>query len=275
MDNNLNLEKMKFEDIDKVSTYTGNNHTNKSMKATERPKVLTALLQLFENTNNVFRQLNAYDSSSIIIAESNWIKRNHFSKYMPSKGATAKVQFGQVCTIDYGKTYSGEIGYVHPGLCIGKKNSKYLFVPMTTGGSWRSGCYHPIYNPDSSKDNRQSYISEGFSKDGVLLVHDTKFVSGGRILELHETIVSDALYEIQNQVLSVMFPIQYKEITALKKDKLKYENQIQNLQGQVKNLKLANEKLSSKLNKLETLTQTDNNEADNPNKDKNSNQIGE
>lgn len=266
MDNNLDLEKMKFEDIDKVSIYTGNNNTNKTMKATERPKVLTALLQLFENTNNVFRQLNAYDSSSIIIAESNWVKRNHFSKYMPSKGATVKVQFGQVCTIDYGKSYKGEIGYIHPGLCIGKKNSKYLFVPMTTGSSWRSECYHPIHNPDSSKDNRQSCRSEGFLKDGVLLVHDTKFLSGGRILELHEIIVPDALYEIQNQVLSVMFPNQYKETTTLKKENLKYENQIQNLQGQIRNLKLANEKLSSKLNKLETLVQTDNNEADNFNK---------
>ncbi len=250
MDNKLNLEKMKFEDIDKISAYTGNNHTNKAMRATEKPKVLNALLQFFENTNNVFRQLNAYDSSSIIIAESNWIKRNHFSKHMPSKGTTEKVQFGQVCTIDYGKTYKGEIGYIHPGLCIGKKNNKYLFVPMTTGRSWRSKCYHPIHNPDSSKDNRQSCTSEGFLKDGVLLVDDTKFVSGGRILELLEIIDPDVLYEIQNQVLSVMFPIQYKETTVIKKENLKYENQIRNLQGQVKNLKLANEKLSTKLNKL-------------------------
>lgn len=123
---------------------------------------------------------------------------------------------------------------------------------MTTGRSWRSECYHPIHNPASSKDHRQSCISEGFVKDGVLLVHDTKFISGGRILELHEIINSDSLYEIQNHVLSIMFPNQYKETTALIRENLKYENQIQNLQGQVKNLKFANEKLLVKLGKLET-----------------------
>ena len=257
MDNNLKLENMKFEDIDKVSIYTGNTQTNKTMKAVDRPKVLRALLQLYDNTNNFFRQLNAYDSSSIIIAESNWVKRNHFSKYMPSLGAVQKVQLGQVYTIDYGKTYKGEIGYVHPGLCIGKKNNKYLFVPMTTGRNRRSERYHPTNNPGSSKDHRQSCTSEGFSKDGVLLVHDTKFVSGGRILELHEIINPDSLYDIQNQVFSVMFPNQYKETVALKKENIKYENQIQNLQVHVKNLKLANEKLTAKLNKLEDSENSD------------------
>lgn len=258
MDNNLNLENMKFQDIDKVSIYTGNTQTNKTMQASDRPKVLRALLQFYDNTNHIFRQLNAYDSSSIIIAESNWLKRNHFNKYMPSLGAASKIQLGQVCTIDYGKTYSGEIGYIHPGLCIGKKNNKYLFVPMTTGKNWRSKCYHPLHNPNSSKEHRQSCISEGFSKDGVLLVHDTKFVSGGRILELHEIIDSDSLYEIQNQVFSVMFPAQYKETVALEKEKVKYENQLQNLQNQVNNLKLKNQNLLKKLNKEEFTANTTN-----------------
>ncbi len=44
-----------------------------------------------------------------------------------------KVLFGQVCTIDYGKAYKGKIGYIHPGLCVGKKDEKYLIIPMTIG----------------------------------------------------------------------------------------------------------------------------------------------
>ncbi len=146
------------------------------------------MLQLIDNMNRIIRQLNAYDSSSILIAESNWMKRNHFKKYTPSENAPKKVLFGQVCTIDYGKTYKGEIGYIHPGLCVGKKNEKYLIIPMTTGKTWRNTCYHPVYNPNMTKENRQCCINEGFEKDGVLLMNDSKLISGGRILELHEII---------------------------------------------------------------------------------------
>ena len=151
MDKNLDTSNLEFDYIDKVGYYTKNNLSNKTMPAIERPKILNGILQFIDNTNKIMRQLNAYDSSSILIAESNWMKRNHFKKYTPSENAPKKVLFGQVCTIDYGKTYKGEIGYIHPGLCIGKKDKKYLIIPMTTGKTWRDTCYHPIHNPNRYK----------------------------------------------------------------------------------------------------------------------------
>ena len=252
MDKDLDISSLEFDYLDLVACYTHNTKTNKSMSGLNRPKVINGLIQLEENIHRILRQLNAYDASSILSAETNWMKRNHFGKYMPSKGAKKKVAFGQVCTIDYGKTYKGEIGYIHPGLCIGKKDDKYLIVPMTTGRDWRDTCYHPINNPNMTKEHRQSCINEGFEKDGVLLINDSKFMSGGRILELHEIISTEILEEIQMQLLYIMFPdihrIYYKD-----KDKIaRLEKAASDRERQVANLKTKIEKLSKRIYDLES-----------------------
>lgn len=247
MDRKLDISDFEFDYIDKVSYYTKNNLTNKTMPAIERHKILNGFLQLIDNANRVIRQLNAYDSSSILIAEANWMKRNHFKKYTPNEDAPKKVLFGQVCTIDYGKTYKGEIGYIHPGLCVGKKDDKYLVIPMTTGKTWRDKCYHPIHNPNMTKENRQCCTSEGFEKDGVLLMNDAKFISGGRILELHEIINADILEQIKDQLFYMLFPQIYNEIEEIRKKNTKLQNANDNMAKQINNLKHKNEKLLKRI----------------------------
>lgn len=217
------------------------------MSAIDKSKIINALFQHEENIHEIIRQLNAYDASSLLIAESNWMKRNHFNKYMPKETASKKISFGQVCTIDYGKTYKGEVGYIHPGLCVGKRKHKYLVIPMTSGKMWRNTCYHPMLNPEMTKDKRQSCITEGFRKEGVLLMNDARFISGGRILELHEIINDNTLKEIQTQLLYIMFPNLYKEFDILSKQNIQLQNTIDNLTKQIKNLKLDNEKMSKKI----------------------------
>lgn len=102
-----------------------------------------------------------------------------------------------------------------------------------------------------TKEHRQCCISEGFEKDGVLLINDSKFISGGRILELHEVIPSEILEGIQLQLLYIMFPDIYK---IFNKDKYKIthlENANANMKRQVENLKFKNEKLSNRIHELE------------------------
>ncbi len=266
MDKDLDISNLEFDYIDKTGVYTKNTISNKTARATNQSKILNGVLQFIDNMNRVIRQLNAYDSSSILIAESNWMKRNHFTKYMPSKDAPGKVLFGQVCTIDYGKTYKGEIGYIHPGLCVGKKDEKYLVIPMTTGKTWRDTCYHPIHNPNMTKENRQCCVTEGFAKDGVLLMNDSKFISGGRILELHEIIQPDILKEIQEQLFYIMFSNIYKDYTNIKNDNIKLQelntrqkNRIDNMERQISNLKEQKEKLSKRVHTLEAGKTSDKN----------------
>ena len=251
MDSNLDLDDLNFNLLDLVACFTGNNATNKSMEAIKRYKILHGLFQLEENMHKILKQLNAYDASSILIAESNWMKRNHFSKYMPSRDANDKVAFGQVCAIDYGKTYKGEMGYIHPGLCVGIKEGKYLIIPITTGRNWRINCYHPIVNPEKTKEYRQALKSEGFEKDEVLLLNDAKFISGGRILELHEIISADPLKQIQEQLFQIMFPTLLKDVTRVKIENEKYVRIIENMERQIKNLKNKNNILSAKVQDLE------------------------
>lgn len=254
MDKNIDLTELSFNMIDLAACFTGNNTINKSMDALKKYKILNGLFQLEDNLHKIIRQLNAYDASSILIAESNWIKRNHFSKYMPSIDAPRKIEFGQVCSIDYGKAYKGEMGYIHPGLCVGIKKGKYLMVPITTGKTWRTSCYHPLKNPDMTKEYRQALHSEGFEKDEVLLVNDTKFISGGRILELHEIINFNILKEIQYQLLQIMFPILFDEIVEVQKNNQKLAHKIKNIEGQVKNLKKKNDILSSRIRDFQSKT---------------------
>lgn len=251
LDKDLDISNLEFNYIDKTGFYTKNTQENKTARATNQSKILNGMLQLIDNMNRIIRQLNAYDSSSILIAESNWMKRNHFKKYTPSENAPKKVLFGQVCTIDYGKTYKGEIGYIHPGLCVGKKNEKYLIIPMTTGKTWRDTCYHPVYNPNMTKENRQCCINEGFEKDGVLLMNDSKFISGGRILELHEIIQPNILQEIQEQLFYIFFPHMYSEYSKMQDKITHMQNTIDNTKRQVSNLKDKNEKLSKRICDLE------------------------
>ena len=254
MDKDLDISSLDFNYIDLVACYTGNNSTNKSMSGIRKEKIINALFQLEENIHKILRQLNAYDASSIIVAESNWMKRNHFSKYMPNKTAPKKIKFGQVCTVDYGKTYKGEIGYIHPGLCVGKKDDKYLIIPMTTGKTWRNTCYHPIENPNMTKENRQACVTEGFIKDAVLLMSDAKFISGGRILELHEIINIDTLNDIQMHLLYIMFPDIHRDFNKIKEQNIRLQNLIENMKGQIKNLKSNNEKLSKRIYDLQSIS---------------------
>lgn len=94
MDKNLDVSLLAFDYLDLVACYTHNTKTNKNMSGISRPKIIDGLIQLEENIHRILRQLNAYDASSILIAESNWMKRNHFNKYMPNKNAKKKVCLG-------------------------------------------------------------------------------------------------------------------------------------------------------------------------------------
>ena len=122
---------------------------------------------------------------------------------------------------------------------------------MTTGKNWRDTCYHPTLNPNMTKEHRQCCTSEGFEKDGVLLINDSKFMSGGRILELHEVIPSEILEEIQLQLLYIMFPDIYRIFNKDKNKITRLENSASDRERQIANLKLKNEKLSNRIRDLE------------------------
>jgi hypothetical protein len=248
MDKDINVVDMKWDDINNIDKYCKNNEINKEAESKWKSKILLALMQINENFNGAIKQLNAYDSSSIIKSEGIWLKRSCFSKYIPKEKAIDKILVGQVCIIDYGKTYKNELSYVHYGLCIGKKEEKYFIVPMTTGKKWRNNCYHPKNNTKPSKKYRQALKDEGFSKDCVLMIHDTKFVSGGRIIGIDNLITDEnILNEIQMQAFSVCFPNYFQSFNSMKIKLENKENQVENQRKIINNLLKSNAKLKQQL----------------------------
>ncbi|WP_458397383.1 hypothetical protein, partial [Anaerotignum sp.] len=211
---------MKWTDINSVSTYTSNTEENKGERTKKTASIIWGAIQLTENFLKAIKQLNAYDASSIIKSEATWIQKQSFDEFLDNNKKKVTIEIGRVYYLDFGKTYKGELSYHHYGLCVGKRDGKILIVPITSGEKYRTSCYHPIQNPKASKKSRQGLTSEGFSKDCVLLLNDTKYISAGRIEKIDNMINQEALDDIQKTLFSVIFP-QFK----IKYDKLINENE--------------------------------------------------
>jgi len=82
-------------------------------------------------------------------------------------------------------------------------------------------------------------------------MNDSKFISGGRILELHEIIQPNILQEIQEQLFYIFFPHMYSEYSKMQDKITHMQNTIDNTKRQVSNLKDKNEKLSKRICDLE------------------------
>ena len=245
---------MVWSDINGARRYTANNTDNKTKRAKNTSEILLGAMQYAENYLKAMKQLNAYDTSSIIKSDSSWLQKHSFDEFKV-RGSKVTIDPGRICCIDYGKTYKGEISYFHYGLCVSRKEEKLLIIPMTSANDWRDTCYHPVKKPSATKKYRQGLRSEGFSKDCVLLMNDAKFISAGRIDRQDVEINPDTLKEIQQQLFAVCFPninTKFKTVT----DKLDgLDKKIKDKDELIARLKDSNDILNKKLLTYEKSTQ--------------------
>lgn len=204
-----------------------------------------------ENYIKGLKNLSAYDAASIILSNANWIRNNEKTDFTDDAGNIVSAKIGSVYYIDFGNTFSDELAYFHHGLCIGRKDGKLLIVPMTSGSKYFASCYHPANNPNASKKYRQALMSEGFEKDCVLKLNDTKFISPGRIDKETVSISSNVVEQIQEQVFSIQFPGLYQKLYNSLKKIDKYEKQISDQKELVSHLKQENNTLRMKLRRFE------------------------
>lgn len=233
-------QNMIWGDINDIKRFTENTVDNKSKYAKKTSSILLAAIQLYENFIKGLKNLSAYEASSIISSESNWIKKNTQKDFLDGNGKKKTIDVGKTYCIDYGKTFCGELAYFHYGLCIGKREHKILVVPITSGTKYFSTCYHPVKNPYADKKHRQALISEGFSKDCVLKINDTKFISAGRIEKEGVLIHSNTLRDIQEQVFRVQFGQLFQEYSNNKAFIEKNEKQISDQKQLISKLKSDN-----------------------------------
>ena len=228
---------MSWKDINDIKSFTANTQDNKAALAKDTSKILFACVQLFKNFIEGIKALSAYDAASIIISEANWMQKNTFKEFHDSNKNNVKIRIGMVYYLDYGKGFSGELAYFHYGLCIGKRDEKVLIVPMTSGADYFSFCYHPTNNPSGNKKHRQALVSEGFTKDCILKINDTKFISAGRIINEAVEINTDAVREMQDQVFRIEFGNIYQEYTQNIEKIRKLEKKIEKQNEIIKKLK--------------------------------------
>lgn len=104
--------------------------------------------------------------------------------------------------------------------------------------------YHPIQNPKGNKKNRQALSSEGFSKDCILKINDTKYISAGRIEKETVKISNELLEEIQKQVFQVQFPNLFTKHLSHQKTIQKNERLILEQKEEIIRLKQENNRLN-------------------------------
>ena len=242
---------MFWSEIHNIKYFSENTNENKGREARKTPSIILAAVQLMENYIKGIKKLSAYDASSMILSDANWMRNNSKTNFTDDNGNIITVKIGTIYYIDFGNTFSDELAYFHHGLCVGKKEGKILIVPMTSGTKYFSSCYHPVSNPTANKKYRQALKSEGFEKDCVLKLNDAKFISPGRIDKETVSISHDIVEQVQEQLFSIQFPELYQKLYNSLKKIDKYEKQISDQKELVSRLKQENNTLRMKLRKFE------------------------
>lgn len=237
-------ENMFWGDINDAKRFSENTEENKNKQARKTASIILASVQLMENFIKGIKHMDAYNASSTILSDANWIQKSTFKSFKNEDGHDVVVEPGKVYYIDYGKTFKGELAYFHYGLCIGKRDGKILVVPITSAKDYFGSAYHPINNLKADKKNRQALQAEGFSKDCVLKINDTKYISAGRIEKESVTISDDILIQIQKQVFQVQFPVLYTEYFNQQKTIEKNQKQILDQKEIIQKLKNENNRLN-------------------------------
>lgn len=240
---------MVWSEMHDIKYYSENTEDNKNKKSKKVASIILASVQLMENYIKGIKNLNAFDASSIILSDANWIRNNRRTDFLDPQGNKIDVKIGTIYYLDFGNTFSDELAYFHHGLCVGKRERKILIVPMTSGAKYFSDCYHPINNPTANKKYRQALLSEGFEKDCVLKLNDAKFISPGRIDKETVSINNEILKQIQKQLFNIEFPELYQQHINLTKKIKKYEKQISDQKELISRLKQENNTLCMKSRK--------------------------
>lgn len=240
----MNHENMFWSDVTDIKKYTEHTKTNKKNKSTKHAVIMLAAVQYIHNYMQGLKRQNAYDAASILFSDMNWLRKCHTTTAYDDNNKKIIPKMGHTYYIDYGNTFSGELGYYHHGLCIGRKDNKFLVVPIRSGDDIYSESYHPTNNNKGNKKFRQGLVEEGFPKNCVMLINDTKFISQARIDKEVAKIRQDVLIDIQMQVFQIMYPAIFQRYNAYIENNKTYVQQNKELKKEINQLKL-------KINKLE------------------------
>ena len=90
---------------------------------------------------------------------------------------------GDIFDIDFGLSYSPEMGYNHPGLILGKIDTLFLVAPTTTQEKRIKMAFHPTDNPNGDWFYYKVGRKDGFAETCALIVGGVRLVSPARLLK--------------------------------------------------------------------------------------------
>lgn len=195
---------MKILDPHKIISLSKNTTGNKRKMARNYNEILNWFLDYQNNYEEYIRAESAYYSSSVLLADYNWMKNINKTTY--DKPITA----GMLLAVDFGKCYKEECSFIHTALCLLVTGKKVLVVPATTKDTRIKKAYHPIEDPKANHSMWLGRVEDGFSERCALLLNDARFISLGRIVNDYSIIKVNIIGDIRSEVLSIMFPNQVK-----------------------------------------------------------------
>ena len=127
-------------------------------------------------------------------------------RYKSSELVGFKVRVGDICFIDFGKSYINEAGYQHFGVVLNTYNSKILVIPMSSNLSMYEQAYCEKQFPYGKKHLMRLELVEGLERRSVLFLNDLKFINSARVISVkaHLNSNSDTFIEIRRRVREMM-----------------------------------------------------------------------
>lgn len=151
-----------------------------------------------EESSGHYESLNPKEAIAKIISEKNYMNRSLASS-CDELGVWVKV--GDICFIDFGKSYLNEAGYQHFGIVMKFMNNKALVIPMTSNTkTYKEACLNqkPHLYPIGK--------IEGMHKHSVLFLNDARFINTARIIDVKANIPfnSQLFLEIKRRLLQLL-----------------------------------------------------------------------
>ena len=136
------------------------------------------------------RKMDIREAESTMISAINYRDRH---LYMSCQDFGLKVNAGDICFMDFGRSYIKEAGFQHFGLVISVSSGKILVVPMTSNANTYRQAYDPARNPGGKTNLYALPDIDGLYKKSVLFLNDAKFINSARVFEVKAHISTGGL----------------------------------------------------------------------------------
>jgi len=128
-----------------------------------------------------------YENMSIKQCHDSLVSEYNFQqrRQLPSCGSLGlAVRRGDICYIDFGRTYIQEAGFQHFGLVVAMTLGKAFVIPMTSNPAAYAKAYDEADNDRGRFNLFRLGLVPGLNKPSVLFVNDGKYINTARIITI-------------------------------------------------------------------------------------------